>query len=69
MVVVISGAVLRDGTDFRELSLLFFLLLFFLLAGISSLETSDINLVHLRHGSHHAPGSGGIREGRSDSRD
>lgn len=56
MVVVIFGAGLRDGTDSRELFLLFFLLLFFLLGGIGSLETSDVDLVHLQHGPHHALG-------------
>jgi hypothetical protein len=58
MVVAIVRAVLRVGTDFREFFLLF-LPLFFLLAGIGSLETSDVNFVHLKHGFHHALGTGG----------
>jgi hypothetical protein len=59
---------LRDGTDLRELFLLFFLLLFFLLAGIGSLETSVVNFADLRYGFHHGPGSGGIHEAGSNFR-
>jgi hypothetical protein len=68
MVVVIDGAaLLRDlAADFREFFLLFFLL--FLLAGIGSLETSDVNFVHLQHSFHHALGAGAIRDEGSDFR-
>ena len=70
MVVVIDGAaLLRDlAADFREFFLLFSLLLLFLLVGIGSLETSDLNFIHLQHGYHHALGMGGIREKASDFR-
>lgn len=64
MVVVIEAVDLRVGADFRESFLLFFLL--FLLAGIGSFETSDVNFVHLQHSFHHALGAGGIREEGSD---
>jgi hypothetical protein len=69
MVVVTDGAaLLRDlAADFRGFFLLFFLLLLFLL-GIGSLETSDVNFIHLQHGFHHALGVGGIREEGSDFR-
>jgi hypothetical protein len=65
-VVVIDGADLRVGADFRKFFLLFFFLLFFLLAGIGSLETSDVNFVHLQHSFHRALGAVGIREEGSD---
>src|ERR1700752_1298222 len=69
IVVSIDGADLRVETGFREFFLLFFLLLFFLPAGIGSLETSVINFVdHLQHGFHHAPGANEIRKERSDFR-
>jgi hypothetical protein len=62
MVVLVDGADLRVGADFREFFLFVFLLLFFLflLAGIGSLETSDVNFVDLQHGFHRAMGPGGI---------
>lgn len=49
MVVVIedAGLLCDRGADLGEPFLLFFLLVFFLLAGIGSLETSDFNFVHL----------------------
>jgi hypothetical protein len=50
---------LRVGLDFRELFFLPFLLLFFLLAGIGSLETSDVNFVDLQHGFHRPMVAGG----------
>jgi hypothetical protein len=66
MVVIDGAALLRNlGVEFREF-LLFFLLLFFLLAGIGSLETSDVNFVDLQHGFHHPLGAGGIRKEGSD---
>jgi len=66
MVVVIDGAaLLRDlAADFREFFLLFSLLLLFLLVGIGSLETSDLNFIHLQHGFHHALGAGQDPRGR-----
>lgn len=59
MVVIIEGAaLLRDlAADSRGLFLLFFLLLLFLLVGIGSLETSDLNSIHLPHGFHRSLGA------------
>lgn len=67
MVVLIDGADLLMGADFREFFLFFFLLLL-LLAGIGALETSSVNFVDLQHGFHHAQGANAIREEGSDFR-
>jgi hypothetical protein len=55
--VVIDGTPLRRGLDADFVAAFSF---FFLLAGIGSLETSWINLVHPQHGSQPALSAGGI---------